>query len=399
MDKFLAFFRRFLRTLRPFAKGLYAALAVFLIPLLQRGTAVGTFRRLSIKFSWASVSLSYVLLFLLSLLYAYLIWQELDRNDEKRIQGYLDSPRPKHLLRLREPLWEYLIATILMAFALGVHIAPMLPEAVPAPLAYLFGGLVFLLLRPLQMMLSRWYYEEQDRIGEDRQPVPVKIGILNCVALLAPLLALPYLALVILALLFELFFLTGLGAIYLFIFAFAIAAGIFLGRRLRRVSHRKKFLKRLAAMADAGLCTYTLYGHPFLSLFLSRFSFEITLVDKKKRSYSIAVLSCSKRRRPLRLKEDSCFFIHGIPIKGTTGRWAAYTECSYLFEFQSVYELRFPTEHEGRKILLVDPPPSDVRVVEGKQSRPVDNGDRLWDYTIYSKNAFLNFLDRDLTEH
>jgi hypothetical protein len=63
-----------------------------------------------------------------------------------------------------------------------------------------------------------------------------------------------------------------------------------------------------------------------------------------------------------------------------------------LFGFTS--EIDYTFEADGEKVILINPVPRRVRKQSGNLIGEMDNGDRMGDYTIYTGNAFLRYIDR-----
>lgn len=69
-------------------------------------------------------------------------------------------------------------------------------------------------------------------------------------------------------------------------------------------------------------------------------------------------------------------------------------ERDYLFAIAPVRYFTFP-ETGGTKIVIVNPRPRRVICGTVQKFLPVDNGDSVDDYRVYTGGAFCNLLDRE----
>ncbi len=187
-------------------------------------------------------------------------------------------------------------------------------------------------------------------------------------------------------------------------------------RFLRHVLDRRKFLRRLTKLRDKGELSFEIHGHPYLSLLGYRNGFGLTITDvphpdgkkKTETTYRVAVANCHRRRLTVILCESEVYqFMYSVNIRvmrsmrggmGMMGMGGVNTNRSFSLPAASWFishGFAFP-EGEGERILLVDPVPYVLclRGGNGGELYPLDNASRVFGYTVYGKNSFVNMLER-----
>lgn len=177
-------------------------------------------------------------------------------------------------------------------------------------------------------------------------------------------------------------------------------------RWIRRILDRHRFLRRLKRLKEAGELTYTIHGHPYLSLFFYRYQFGLTLVDrphpdghvKTDTAYCVAVADCRRRRGMINLCDDQIYqYVHSIRLRtfGMAVMGGTRVFSVPVATWYSNHTFRFP-QGEGKRILLVDPAPH-ILCIHGDRPHALvelDNSSQVFGYTVYGKNSFLNLLER-----
>ena len=169
--------------------------------------------------------------------------------------------------------------------------------------------------------------------------------------------------------------------------AFVVITGVTLflayGRALLR---RRKLLKKLRALCDAGGFDITPIAHPYRSLFHLEDGPSFTVTAHKK-TYTCKLLSSVKRNKTELhfYKDGACRFVRIVHF----GRKEA-------FRLQT--DFNFDFEGEGKKLLIIDPMPRTFLEDMGK-SILLTTGDKVWSYKIFSAEGFLGNLDRDCLDH
>ncbi len=169
---------------------------------------------------------------------------------------------------------------------------------------------------------------------------------------------------------------------------------------------RARYLRRLKRFAKKYGLGEVVVHRGFRSVFRDGKGYQFTLTVAKK-TYCCRMLASVNRSNSVTLKENGqCvrrFSFHvpmPVMMKGAFGQAMMLPQGSSmereLFHITSVSDYRF--EAKGKKILILNPVPrKGYRMLEGEMPITLDNGDTIGEYTVYSGNAFLRTLERDLT--
>ena len=186
-------------------------------------------------------------------------------------------------------------------------------------------------------------------------------------------------------------------------------------RMIRRLSARRKFLKRLEALRGRGELSYTVHGHPYLSALFPKVFFGLSITDaphpdgKKKTdtTYTVGFINPSHRKGTIILCDNQVYrFMYALRMRGIGGIRGG-GNLIYGAQFVSVpagawytnHSFRFPDvppEEVGERILVIDPTPR-VLALHGRRADELitlDNASKVYGYTVYGKNSFLNMLER-----
>ena len=178
----------------------------------------------------------------------------------------------------------------------------------------------------------------------------------------------------------------------------------------RQLSARRKFLKRIKKLRDAGEIACTFHGRPYLSVLSENVYFGMTIVDKphpdgKRKGdivYQVGIANCKRRKSYVILCDENIYqFMYTVQMRGMVGRGNGFGVSSLstipvpLHAWFSTHLAEFP-EGEGERILLVDPAPRNLTIRGHREGEllPLDNGSKVFGYTAYGKNAFVNLLER-----
>ncbi len=180
---------------------------------------------------------------------------------------------------------------------------------------------------------------------------------------------------------------------------------------IRRLTARRKFMKRLQKLRERGELSYTVHGHPYLSAIFNKVFFGLTITDaphpdgkrKGDTTYVVGVISCFFRKGTVVLCDNNVYrFMYSLRLRGigafggggiaiTTAHFVSVPAGSWFTD----HGFRFP-EGEGERILLIDPTPR-VLAIHGRTEDELitqDNASKLFGYTVYGKNSFVNVLER-----
>ena len=204
----------------------------------------------------------------------------------------------------------------------------------------------------------------------------------------------------------QLAFQNHVGSVLLCILLPFLAIGL-----IRRLIQRNKFMRRLANMQKRNEITYTVHGHPYLSVLFPRIHFGLHIIDTphadakrpEYKAYTVGIITCRRRMGTIVLCDNNVYrFMYALTLRGVGGFRVG---ANLLAGAQIVtvpagawytnHTFTFP-EGEGEPILLIDPTPR-VLAIHGQRPDeliPQDNASQVYGYTVYGKNAFLNMLER-----
>lgn len=169
----------------------------------------------------------------------------------------------------------------------------------------------------------------------------------------------------------------------------ALIAGIFLlvflTRFLRALRIRRKFLKKLKRLCREPGITLSPIKRPYRSLLRLGDEVNFTL-QRGEKTYSCKLFGTLNRRNPLYFSE------HGI------------VQCLHSFRFRRIEYFRYTTqfefgfEAEGTKVLIVNPVSKELFAGHTEYFRPIDTGETLGAYKLFTATGFLGALSRDVLD-
>ncbi len=346
------------------------------------------------------------------------LWIYYDRNDDRAFDRFCEPEEPPKLLR--DPAYRLGIGLTVVGcggiflvslYPLARTLLPLLPPAPALLIAFVVGSGVALLASVLRLRRLNYVWGIQKTL---RRPTDKRLSIKKRIfyavifyislafgavglAVLIPMLLSLVIALLILAL-------------KPVIFIGFVLVALLIVNLLRRVLDRRKFFKRLERLRDKGELSFTVHGHPYLSLFFRRVHFSMTVVDmphrdsrdQTVRTYQVAVAHCNRRRMVVVLCENNIFqFMYAFNIRvlghvstlGMAGKLLSIPIVSFFIS----HEFEFPkNETEGKRILLVDPAPFNLCMRGFREGELIvlDNASEQYGYTVYGKNSFVSMLER-----
>ena len=108
-------------------------------------------------------------------------------------------------------------------------------------------------------------------------------------------------------------------------------------------------------------------------------------------------------------KPDEYLIEHGMHLRGGAlmsrgGSFAQAVDISswggkenptnMIFGFRMAHKLEFP-EGEGHKAVILSPVPTTAFALYGKETKPIDTGEDMKNYTIYTATGFFNHIERE----
>ncbi len=330
--------------------------------------------------------------------------------------------QPTHLMK--KPGWiaAYLAGTVAFGYMMGQFVTPLLSMTGMSPtlcviLGYLLGGLLFAGLRLWRVCaLNKTWRIQIDLVkpGQKKYASWIK-RVIQCVFMGVALGLVcfygsgVYFVFVVLTALFNIVanFAREFPAAAVLIAVVLIALLLF--GKLRLLTRWGKFMKKLKKAKKKGEIDYTVEGSIYLSALFPKLYAGLVVTDKERYkgepvTYRVGVCNVSSRREAVILCDGYRAQIrHSINLRlgGRALAIAASAENTdgrtghALAQWHTTVGIEFP-EGEGERILLVDPAPTKLYLRDGQTERlqELDNGSHAYDYTVYTKNAFFNLLDR-----
>ncbi len=360
---------------------------------------------------FAAIHLGTVLLLLL------VLWRYYDSIDDRGFDRFC-ATEPSPVL-LRTPAYltglgiSVLGATPVLAAAVADALFFLLP-AWPAGgrLALAMGGSLLLtagigVLR-LHRLTYEWSVQKSLRRPTDKRHKRVArvlyalvfFGALAFAIYMIITIFLPILGSVVVA-----FFKLAWGVLLVLVVAALVLYGIHL---IRRVLERRRYLARLEALRRARELDYSIHGHPYRSLFSTRVLFGLTVVDQphpgsrsqEVRTFCVTFANCDRRHMAVVLCENQVYQVmYNIKIRAIGALGMTNMENRFLSiplgSWFVNHSFTFP-DAEGERILIVDPAPRSLwlRDPGREELAGLDNGSKLFGYTVYGKQAFLSVLER-----
>ncbi len=348
------------------------------------------------------------------------LWTYCDKIDDRSFDRFCEAEEPPVLLR--EKPWRIALVISVLGATPGMAIAftecllrfiPALSVwALPIGLILSLGITTGLGILRVRALSSRWRVQKDLRRPNDKKVKPV-VRVLYaviyfgglCLAVLSCIYWMPV------AVAF------GMSAVELFrefplllFIPLVITVGSLIWGFWKYVWGRVRFMKRLRRLREKGELSYTVHGHPYLSLFHPRAEFALTITDyphpesrvKTPTTYRVAVANCRIRRMYVILCEDNIYqFMYTLQFRVRNMRSMSVMATGQqvltipLASWFTTHHFDFP-EGDGRPILLVDPAPYNLcmRGTREGELLPLDNASEIYGYTVFGKNSFLNMLER-----
>ena len=173
---------------------------------------------------------------------------------------------------------------------------------------------------------------------------------------------------------------------------------------LRALLIRRKFLQNLRKVAERRGYKISEIAHPYASLFTDHDGSSFTIAANGKR-YACKLLSCLNYGNAMYLGENGqganvthINYKFVVPLTQPFahllyrgGTWAQAPDD--LMRFQTSFTYGF--EGEGKKVLIVCPTPYKIFAGTVGNTRQLDVGDKVYEYTLMTGTGFLNALERD----
>lgn len=194
----------------------------------------------------------------------------------------------------------------------------------------------------------------------------------------------------------------------IFSFPIVIIAIVYFTRAIHGIRKRRILIKKLKQMQAEGLATVETKGPKYLSSFITLFRLTVKVTDKEGNVYNCIVITGGKINAPMFFKEDEYLVEHGFHFRGGAllsagGRFARAVDIStwggkenptnMVFGFRMSHKMRFP-DVDGKHTVLLNPTSTTAFALSGTDTKPIDTGEDMKKYTIYTATGFFNHIER-----
>lgn len=354
----------------------------------------------------------------ITLIFFFVLWRYYDRNDDRSFSRFCQAAQGSRLLRTPAYVFGIILTVLTATPMIAKSFQPIfLHFGSESNQAQIFSLLVSLIVcgggsvLRIMRLNSLWAIQKNLPDPQKKKPMSVAKRILFAVIFF---LALSFLAVMTSAI--TLFTVSALTILRLLLIPSLIIGGAFFLLRyvilpVRNIRARKKFIGRLQKLQEKGELSFTLHGHPYLSILSERIAFGLTVQDtphpdaknQEMRTYRVTFANCKRKRSMIILCDRNIYqFVYALRFNMITrfARMGAVNAGNNVVSMPGVVRLtnhsfEFP-EGEGERVLLIDPPPIilAIRNESNHNLIEIDNGSQIYGYSVYGKNAFVNMLER-----
>ena len=157
------------------------------------------------------------------------------------------------------------------------------------------------------------------------------------------------------------------------------------------------------------LATVKIKGRKYLSATFIRHPLEVEITDAEGERYNCLVISGGAINAPIFFKTDEYLIEHGFHLRGGAllargGSFMYAVDVSKLggkenptnmaFGFRTSHKLSFAEAEGCHKVVILNPTPTTAFAVDGRDYTPIDTGERIGDYTVYTATGLFNHIER-----
>ena len=177
---------------------------------------------------------------------------------------------------------------------------------------------------------------------------------------------------------------------------------------IRNLSKRRILLKKLKQIENEGLGRVEITGSKYLSSTFIFLPFTVKLTDRQGEVYNCIVATCGEINAPMFFKSDEYIIEHGFHMRGGAllargGRFGRIVDIremggkenptNLIFGFRTAHKLSFP-EIEGHNVVILNPTPTTAYAMSEHEYFPIDTGEDMKNYTIYTASGIFNHIER-----
>ena len=188
-----------------------------------------------------------------------------------------------------------------------------------------------------------------------------------------------------------------------------VIAAIIAFKLIYNARKRAILLKKLKQMERERLATVKIKGRKYLSATFIRHPLEVEITDAEGERYNCLVISGGAINAPIFFKTDEYLIEHGFHLRGGAllargGSFMYAVDVSKLggkenptnlaFGYRTSHKLSFAEAEGCHKVVILNPTPTTVFAVDGRDYTPIDTGERIGDYTVYTATGLFNHIER-----
>lgn len=177
---------------------------------------------------------------------------------------------------------------------------------------------------------------------------------------------------------------------------------------------RRKLIKKLKMLKREKLATVEYHGCRYLSSFLPLLPFSVTVKATSGEVYLCRIVCSGNVNAPMYFTTDKYYTEHGFHLRGGAllssmgsspfaaivdiGKMGGKTNPTNLIAgYRREHKLTFP-EKEGNRTLIINPSPTTCFSLYENIANPIDTGEDMGNYTIYTATGFYNMVERKATK-
>lgn len=185
-------------------------------------------------------------------------------------------------------------------------------------------------------------------------------------------------------------------------------------RILHNIKARRKLIKRLNRLVRDKSITVKYHGMKYISSIFPRMSFKIEVTTRTGEIYLCSIVCSGRVNAPMYFSDDKYYTEHGFHLRGgglisqmgaspfaavvDIGKWGGKTNPTNLIAgYRREHMLDFP-EGNGTRALIINPAPTACFSLYENIANPIDTGENMGTYTIYSTTGFCNTVERGVNK-
>ena len=154
-------------------------------------------------------------------------------------------------------------------------------------------------------------------------------------------------------------------------------------------------------------------GTKYLSAIFPLLPFSIEVTDRLGKVYLCNIVCSGNVNAPMYFTEDKYYTEHGLHLRNGLISHAPGSPFAMIVDIGKISGKQNPTnlvagyrrehdivfpEKEGACALIVNPVSTTCFSIRGTIANPIDTGENMGNYTIYSATGFYNMIERDVNK-